>query len=405
MAPDTPTPGEGEEGSGAVVEKGRVLLLEDDVSFNEVTRDYLVECGYTVVAVESGVDGIREVMAGDFTLILCDMAMPKMRGDMFYRAVERVRPHLCHRFVFMTGYRDDARTSEFIQQVGAYVLRKPFPLRYLLDSISFIEVLDSFESTFDGPAAAPLGSQVVPPPDPCPTGAECLQRDSPVGDEAPEPLAPAAADPAPPAPRASAPPPRTSLIPWTPVLAGLAFFIALAADLGIRAPRVKERASAASAERLVFEEEWTAVAARQAHAEQAHSRQTALAQRAQSLAEERLKGRWTGALRAISTVAGPAIELRGIAARHVKEPAGLCKVVIDGFATGRTPRLTADTFRNTLWREAEKIFPGPVAVHLDRLEDEPAPSAEPSDSHRARFTITLSVESNESANGEAGAAP
>src|SRR5204863_3983154 len=85
--------------------KLRILLLEDDASFKEIMQCFLCENGFDVVAVQNGVEGVHEVLASDFEVILCDMLMPTLPGDMFYRAVERMRPHLCDRFIFMTGYR------------------------------------------------------------------------------------------------------------------------------------------------------------------------------------------------------------------------------------------------------------------------------------------------------------
>ena len=41
---------------------------------------------------ERGVEGVHEVLASEFDAILCDMQMPTLPGDMFYRAVERMRP-------------------------------------------------------------------------------------------------------------------------------------------------------------------------------------------------------------------------------------------------------------------------------------------------------------------------
>src|ERR1700737_624870 len=65
----------------------RVLLLEDRDDFREVLRDHLVFRSYEVTSVPSGVEGLREIMKGTFDLIICDMMMPQVGGEMFYWAV------------------------------------------------------------------------------------------------------------------------------------------------------------------------------------------------------------------------------------------------------------------------------------------------------------------------------
>src|SRR3954462_9839044 len=104
----------------------KVLLVDDDATFQEIMKDFLVECGYDVVAVQNGVEGVHEVLASDFEVILCDMMMPTLPGDMFFRAVERMRPHLCDRFVFMTGHRNNTKVNDFIENVHGTILTKPF---------------------------------------------------------------------------------------------------------------------------------------------------------------------------------------------------------------------------------------------------------------------------------------
>jgi len=118
----------------------KVLLLEDDVTFKEIIRDFLNENGYEVVAVHNGVEGVHEVLSSDFEVILCDMLMPTLPGDMFYRAVERMRPHLCNRFIFMTGYRANSKINQFIESVKGTVLLKPFQVDDLLDLFAFVQL-------------------------------------------------------------------------------------------------------------------------------------------------------------------------------------------------------------------------------------------------------------------------
>ena len=59
---------------------------------------------------------------------------------MFFRAVERMRPHLCERFVFMTGHRNNQKVNEFVESVDGPILTKPFHVDDLLEMVAFIEV-------------------------------------------------------------------------------------------------------------------------------------------------------------------------------------------------------------------------------------------------------------------------
>lgn len=120
--------------------KKKVLLLEDDCAFKDVMSVLLQESGLEVIAVQNGVEGVHEVLASDFEVIICDMMMPALPGDMFYRAVERMRPHLCDRFVFMTGHRHNEKLNEFLDAVEGIVLHKPFHVDDLLELIAFIQI-------------------------------------------------------------------------------------------------------------------------------------------------------------------------------------------------------------------------------------------------------------------------
>ncbi len=112
----------------------KVLLLEDRDDFRGVLRDYLVSCSYHVTSVSSGIEGLREIMKARFDLIICDMMMPQIGGEMFYWAVTRVRPATRERFIFFTGHRNDPAIEFFFRRIKARVLFKPFKLA-ALDSV------------------------------------------------------------------------------------------------------------------------------------------------------------------------------------------------------------------------------------------------------------------------------
>lgn len=117
----------------------RILILEDEVDFAEFLRTFLVDKGYQVMTVENGAEGIKQLLVDNFDIIICDMLMPNLPGDLFYFAVQRTKPELCKRFIFMTGHRGEPKTDQFIRQVRGVMLWKPFPLHDLLAAIRVIE--------------------------------------------------------------------------------------------------------------------------------------------------------------------------------------------------------------------------------------------------------------------------
>ena len=115
-----------------------ILLLDDDLELADTLKSLLQSRNFLVTTAKNGVEGLREVMAMDFDVILCDMLMPTMPGDMFYLAVQKVKPHLCKRFLFITGHGDDARTNEFLHKTDGLAVFKPVPTDELVQMISLV---------------------------------------------------------------------------------------------------------------------------------------------------------------------------------------------------------------------------------------------------------------------------
>ena len=127
-----------EEKSTALAPTRRVLLLEDRGDYRNVLREYLISRSYQVTSVSSGTEGLREIMKARFDVIICDMMMPKMGGEMFYWAVTRVRPAARESFIFFTGHKNNPATEFFFKRVKARVLFKPFKLAALDSAIQEI---------------------------------------------------------------------------------------------------------------------------------------------------------------------------------------------------------------------------------------------------------------------------
>ena len=116
----------------------RVLLLEDRDDFREVLHQHLAFRSFEVTSVQNGGEGLREIMKGAFDLIICDMMMPQVGGEMFYWAVTRARPATAHRFIFFTGHKNNPQIEFFFKRINARVLYKPFKLSLLEAAIQEI---------------------------------------------------------------------------------------------------------------------------------------------------------------------------------------------------------------------------------------------------------------------------
>ena len=142
----------------------RVLLLEDNRDLAELLSEFLTAHRCVVTTVSNGAQGIQKIVASDFDFILCDIGMPGFPGDKFYLAVERVKPHLRWRFVFMTGHPADPRIAAFLRETPGVLLWKPFQLHDLLTAMKTVRRRYLRQS---GKAIAPQTTSAVQisPPD------------------------------------------------------------------------------------------------------------------------------------------------------------------------------------------------------------------------------------------------
>ena len=115
-----------------------LLIVEDEQDLCRILEEHFTSLGYQVVCVDNGSDALRRVMVTDFDGVICDMVMPRMAGDMFYVAVQRVKPALCERFIFVTGHGESPGVREFLAGVSERVIAKPFNLEDLTEAVRLI---------------------------------------------------------------------------------------------------------------------------------------------------------------------------------------------------------------------------------------------------------------------------
>jgi CheY-like chemotaxis protein len=111
---------------GCVGRGQTILIVEDEQSLAIGLARLLRRDGHTVDTAANGRLALAKLDEHAYDCILCDVRMPELDGPSLYRFLERQQPHLCQRFVFLTGDTLEPATQAFLEQSGAPCLTKPF---------------------------------------------------------------------------------------------------------------------------------------------------------------------------------------------------------------------------------------------------------------------------------------
>jgi len=123
-----------------------LLLVEDDLEMCEELTKILSDEGYSVDAVNSGKEGIREIEKKKYNLLLLDLKIPDINGYEVLKFVKRTHPDIG--VIVLTGNVTYDRTLEKNDQVfvsneenssiidlADELIKKPFDVSKLLKVI------------------------------------------------------------------------------------------------------------------------------------------------------------------------------------------------------------------------------------------------------------------------------
>jgi len=112
-----------------------VLVVDDEEAVREITRDILVEHGYTVLEAANGREALRlcEARSDPIHLLLTDVVMPGMSGVELGQRLTRLRPEV--KVLHMSGYMDAESVRKDVVEAGRTLLPKPFTPNALLAKV------------------------------------------------------------------------------------------------------------------------------------------------------------------------------------------------------------------------------------------------------------------------------
>jgi two-component system, cell cycle sensor histidine kinase and response regulator CckA len=115
--------------------KGRILVVEDEDSVRAFAMRALTTRGYTVVEANTGEVALETILSDKegFELILSDVVMPEMDGPTFLSEIRK--RGFKTKFIFMSGYAEDAFERNLENPDDFAFLQKPFSLKQLAEKV------------------------------------------------------------------------------------------------------------------------------------------------------------------------------------------------------------------------------------------------------------------------------
>ncbi len=117
------------------IELKAILLVDDDQQLAAALQWILADENFLVDVAFDGEEAMLKIKAHEYDAVICDLMMPRVRGDQFYLNALWMRPSLFGRFIFITGFASDPKNSRFLIENEVKYLVKPFPVEGLISCV------------------------------------------------------------------------------------------------------------------------------------------------------------------------------------------------------------------------------------------------------------------------------
>jgi signal transduction histidine kinase/CheY-like chemotaxis protein len=125
-----------------------VLVVEDEPTVARLIADVLEDEGMHVDVLIDGREALARAARKSYDLVICDMKMPGLDGQHFYKSLELAGNPLRKHFLFVTGDTVAAQTREFLEQNRLLHVAKPFRVEELTEKVhAMLEIRNGRKSS------------------------------------------------------------------------------------------------------------------------------------------------------------------------------------------------------------------------------------------------------------------
>ena len=110
-----------------------ILVVDDEVSICELSKNLLISKGYNVFVAYSGKEALEVLSKNDIALVLSDVIMPNMDGYKLSARIREAYPHI--KIQLVSGFDDDRKRTKEDEILAQRLLHKPYRANDLLSVI------------------------------------------------------------------------------------------------------------------------------------------------------------------------------------------------------------------------------------------------------------------------------
>lgn len=107
-----------------------ILVVDDNIELSHILEYALTDNGFNVITAGNGADALEYLMNWAIDLVILDLKLPDMEGEVVLRKIKQLRPRT--KVIIMTGYGDVESYVHTAQTGATDYLIKPASLKELL---------------------------------------------------------------------------------------------------------------------------------------------------------------------------------------------------------------------------------------------------------------------------------